>query len=106
MCMKVLPIAEARRRLPELVRKVSQGHAPVLIGRRGRPEAVLAVAGAAVVTPKRRPLRGLIELRGSLEDLDRAQEEIRREIAQAVDRSAAELVASAPPPERRRRRRS
>jgi prevent-host-death family protein len=97
--MKVLPIGEARQRLPELVRKITAGHPPIPIGRRGRPEAVLVPAtSAASAPPQRRPLRGMLELVGGPDDLDRTQEEIRRLLAGSLDRSARQVV----PPRRRR----
>jgi hypothetical protein len=89
MCMKVLPIGEARRRLPELVRKVAGGHPPVAIGRRGRIEAMLAAPDVALAGVRRRPLRGLLEVVGSQEDLDKAQREIRGEIEASLERTAA-----------------
>ncbi|TMB18631.1 MAG: type II toxin-antitoxin system Phd/YefM family antitoxin [Deltaproteobacteria bacterium] len=105
MCMTVLPIGEARRRLPELVRKVAGGHAPILIGRRGRCEAILAAAAGARDAVVRRPLEGLVEIVGAWKDVERAQEEIRNEIAASLDRTAR-LIAGKPPkrPTRRRRR--
>jgi prevent-host-death family protein len=93
MTMKVLPIGEARQRLPELVRKITAGHPPISIGRRGRPEAVLVPAtSAASALPRRRPLRGLLELVGAPDDLERTQEDIRRLLAESLDRSARQVV--------------
>ena len=100
--MSVLPIGEARRRLPELVRKVAAGHAPILIGRRGRCEAILAPAAAARDTVVRRPLQGLVEVVGTWKDVERAQGDIRRDIAASLDRTAR-LIAGRPSKRRPRR---
>jgi len=105
MCMTVLPIGEARRRLPELVRKVAGGHAPILIGRRGRCEAILAPAAAARDTVVRRPLQGLVEIVGAWKDIARAQLDIRREIAASLDRTARLIAGKRPRRPTRRRRR-
>jgi prevent-host-death family protein len=104
--MKVLAIGEARKRLPELVRKVAEGHAPIPIGRRGRCEAVLAPASGAAISVRRRPLQGLVEIVGSWSDVERAQKVLRRRIEVSLDRTAR-LIAGEPfrVPVRRRRRR-
>lgn len=100
MNMKVLPIGEARQRLPELVRKIAAGHPPIHIGRRGRLEAMLVSAASAASAPAQRlPLRGLLELVGEPDDLQRTQEDIRRLLAESLERSAREVVS----PRRRRR---
>jgi len=103
MSMKVLPIGEARRRLPELVRRIADGHAPVAIGRRGRPEAVLAPPGSVTTPTRRRPLRGLMKIVGTPDDLERGRAELRRDIEHSLERTAATLVE--PGPSRRRRAR-
>jgi prevent-host-death family protein len=90
MSKRVVPIGEARRRLPELVRKVAGGHPPIAIGRRGRAEAVLS--GAPAVAPARRPLVGLIELVGSWEDVELAHEEIREAIETGLEDTARLLA--------------
>ena len=102
--MTVLPIGEARRRLPELVRKVASGHAPIMIGRRGRCEAVLAPAAAARDTVARRPLQGLVEIIGRWKDVEQAREDIRKEIEASLDRTAR-LIAGKPAKGSARRRR-
>jgi len=100
--MSVLPIGEARRRLPELVRKVAAGHPPVAIGRRGHVEAVLVAPIAAPHRQvERRPLRGLLTLVGSDTALERAQDDIRRLVAASLERTARQLQG----PVRRTRRR-
>jgi len=100
--MKVLPIGEARRRLPELVRKIVEGHSPVAIGRRGRSEAVLAPPGAVTTPIPRRPLRGLMKIVGTTDDLEQGRAELRREIERSLERTAVTLVE----PARARRRRA
>jgi prevent-host-death family protein len=62
MSMKALPIGEARERLPELVRRVAEGHPAVAIGRKGRPEVMLVPAGAATLAVRQRPLQGLVQI--------------------------------------------
>lgn len=104
MSMKVLPIGEARKRLPELVRKVAAGHPPIPIGRRGHCEAVLAPAAGPEVRVERRPLTGLVEILGSSIDLGPAQEAIRREIDTSLDRTARLISGKLPPGGRTRRR--
>jgi len=102
--MKVLPIGEARQRLPELVRKVAAGHPPIEIGRRGRVEAVLVPpAMAAARQVERRPLRGSVELVGSERDLERDSAALGRLVAAFVRDSATELEAK---PRRRQVRRA
>jgi prevent-host-death family protein len=91
--MKVIPVAEARRRLPELLRKVAQGHAPITIGRRGRPEGVLASAGAVATLTARRPLAGRVRVVGGSDALDRGGAELRAEIEASLDRTARFLIA-------------
>jgi prevent-host-death family protein len=93
--MRVLAIGEARRRLPELVRRVAEGEAPVAIGRRGRPEVVLALPTAVDPETKKVPLRGLLRIVGSWEDMERAQHDIRRDLDAGLDRTARLLVARA-----------
>jgi prevent-host-death family protein len=88
MFMNVLPIGEARRRLPELVRKVAQGHPPVGIGRRGKVEVVLSAAPPAAQA-KRRPLRGLIRLVD--EDLQGADAEILQMFRASLARTSEQL---------------
>lgn len=100
MYMKVLPVGEARRRLPELVRRVAGGHPPVAIGRRGRPEAVLAAA-AAPTPVERRPLAGMVRIVGGWSEVESAQAEIRGSIEESLQRTAR-LIGGAP----RRRPRS
>jgi prevent-host-death family protein len=102
--MSVLPIAEARRRLPELVRKVAEGHPPFVLGRRGRPEAVLTGPALAERTTPLRPLVGLIEILGSWEEVEKAEERLRAAVAESLDRTARELEAPAGRARRRARR--
>jgi prevent-host-death family protein len=90
MYMNVLPIAEARRRLPELVRKVAAGHPPIAIGRRGAVEALIVPAGTAMPVP-RRPLRGLIKILG---DLEAGSAEITELFEEGLRRSATLLANS------------
>jgi len=103
--MKVLPIGEARRRLPELVRQLAGGHAPIAIGRRGRCEAILAPATGVGHTPVRRPLQGLVEIVGTWEDVERARDEIRQEIERSLDRTARIIAGKLPRRRTSRRRR-
>jgi len=91
MYMRVLPVGEARRRLPELVRKVAAGQPAVAIGRRGRPEAMLGPVHPPSVGD-RRPLRGLLELVGTPEDVARAENELQALVAEALARSLRELT--------------
>lgn len=91
----VIPMAEARRRLPELVRKVAEGHAPIAIGRRGRMEAVIARAGTPEPVAKR-PLRGLIRIMGGGDSLERANEDLRRVVEESLERTALLLVREPP----------
>jgi len=86
--MKALPIGEARKRLPELVRRVAQGHRTVAIGRGGRPELMLVPAGAATLAVKRRPLQGLVEIVGGERDLERSQQQLRRDVDASLQRTA------------------
>ena len=88
MSMKALPIGEARRRLPELVRRVAQGQRTVAIGRNGRAEVMLVPAGAATLAVKRRPLQGLVEIVGTERDLDRSQQRLRRDLDTSLERTA------------------
>jgi prevent-host-death family protein len=99
--MRVLGVAEARSRLPELIRKVAGGHPPIPIGRRGRPEVVLAAPSTARPNVERRSLAGLVEVVGSWDELERAQEEIRLEMSASLDRTAR--MIGAPSGKRRRR---
>jgi prevent-host-death family protein len=96
MSIPVVPLAEARRRLPELVRKVAGGHPPIPIGRRGRVEAVLVPPGHARAVV-RRPLQGLVEVIGGPAALHAAEEEIRRQVKESLQRTA-QLVVGEPPP--------
>ncbi len=89
----VIPLGEARRRLPELVRKVAEGHPPITIGRRGRPEAVLMPLGTPTAAT-RRPLSGLIELVDRSEALDGAETQIREQFAASLERTSALLVGA------------
>ncbi|MEK6608793.1 MAG: type II toxin-antitoxin system Phd/YefM family antitoxin [Myxococcota bacterium] len=89
--MKVLPIGDARRRLPELVRKVAAGHAPITIGLRGRPQAVLASPAAVRTDATRRPLVGLVTLVGSADALDREGTRLRGELEASLDRTARSI---------------
>jgi prevent-host-death family protein len=95
MCMKALPIGEARKRLPELVRRVVEGHRSVAIGRRGRPEVMLVPAGSLAQMVKRRPLQGLVEIVGSDEDVERAQRQLRGDIEASLDRTARLILGRA-----------
>jgi antitoxin (DNA-binding transcriptional repressor) of toxin-antitoxin stability system len=88
MSMKALPIGEARKRLPELVRQVAQGRRTVAIGRGGRPEVMLVPVGAAALAVTRRPLRGLVEIVGSERDLVRGQHRLRRIVDASLERTA------------------
>lgn len=102
--MSVLPIGEARRRLPELVRRVARGGGPVRIGRRGRCEAMLVSAGAEHERTTRRPLGGLAEILGSWDDLIRAEDDIRRDVDASLERTARLIDGREARPRRRRRR--
>jgi len=83
--MKPLPIGEARKRLPELVRKVASGHAPIPIGRRGRCEVILAPAAMAADAVARRPLQGLVQIVGSWDEVKQTRRAIRRDIEASLD---------------------
>jgi prevent-host-death family protein len=98
--MRVLPIGEARRRLPELVRRVAEGSPPIAIGRRGRPEVLLTLPTSVEPKARRVPLRGLVRIVGSWDDVLRAQEEIRIALEQGLERTARLVVG------RRKRRRA
>jgi prevent-host-death family protein len=102
--MKVLPIGEARRRLPELVRKVAAGHSSIAIGRRGRCEAVLVPPSAAASPVQRRPLQGLMTIVGTSDDLDRGRAGLRREIERSLERTGRLLVEGRQPHRQRARR--
>jgi prevent-host-death family protein len=91
MCMKALPIGEARRRLPELVRRVAQGQRTVAIGRGGRPEVMLVPVGSATAVP-RRPLQGLVEIVGSDDDFERGRQLLRRDLDASL-KQTARLIA-------------
>ena len=93
--MKVLPIGEARKRLPELVRKVASGHGPIAIGRRGRCEAVLAPAAGLASRIERRPLRGLVEVLGDWSDVEAAERRIHAEIEASLEHSARIIASDA-----------
>jgi len=103
--MNVLPIGEARRRLPELVRKVAGGHAPIAIGRRGRCEAILAAAALEPKAVVRRPLQGLVEIIGA-EDWEGASAEIRNDIDRSLERTARLIAGPRGRRVTRRRRRA
>jgi prevent-host-death family protein len=100
MSMKALPIGEARRRLPELVRRVAAGQRAVAIGRGGRPEVMLVPASTRSMLIARRPLKGLVEIVGSDEDLAHGQRLLRRDIETSLQRTAR--LISDPPRARRR----
>ena len=104
MCMKPLPIGEARKRLPELVRKVASGHAPIPIGRRGRCEVILAPAAMAADAVARRPLQGLVQIVGSWDEVKQTRRAIRREIEASLERTARLIAGGPPTPGRSRRR--
>jgi prevent-host-death family protein len=91
MYMKVVPMSEARRRLPELVRKVLAGHPPIAIGRRGHAEAVLSRASKKA--PVRRPLVGMVELVGSWDEVEQAGQDIRADIERGLEETGR-LLAS------------
>jgi prevent-host-death family protein len=95
MYMKVLPMSEARRRLPELVRRVVGGQPPIVIGRRGRAEALLS--RAPVEAPVRRSLVGLVEVIASDDELEAAHAQLRGDI----DRGLAETERLLTAPRRR-----
>jgi len=86
--MKALPIGEARRRLPELVRRVAGGHGSVAIGRGGRPEVMLVPAGTPARGVTRRPLPGLVEIVGSEDDFERGGKKLRGVIEASLRRTA------------------
>jgi len=98
LVMSVLGIAEARRKLPQLVRRVAAGQPPVSIGRRGRPEVVLVAAPLAVQVIRRRRLAGLVEVVGGGRELDEAHRDILRDVEASLERAASRL----PPTTRRR----
>jgi prevent-host-death family protein len=89
MSMKALPIGEARRRLPELVRRVAGGHGSVTIGRGGRPEVMLVPAGTPARGVARRPLVGLVEIVENEDDIERGQKELRGVIEASLKRTAS-----------------
>jgi prevent-host-death family protein len=101
MSMKALPIGEARRRLPELVRRVATGQRAVAIGRGGRPEVMLVPASTQSILIARRPLRGLVEIVGSDEELAHGQRLLRQDIETSLQRTAR--LISDPPRARRAR---
>ncbi len=105
MSMKALPIGEARRRLPELIRRVAGGQGTVTIGRGGRPEVMLVPAGTPAQRVVRRPLKGLVEIVGSEEDLEHGQQQLRGAIEESLKRTAG-LIARASKPRRSKPRRS
>jgi hypothetical protein len=78
-----------------------------LIGARGRPQAVIAAAGA-VSQSTRRPLVGLIEVIGDAEELAGPSRELARELRRSVA-ATARLTEGAggelPAPKRRSRSR-
>ncbi len=85
MYMAVLPIGEARRRLPDLVRKVAAGHPPVLIGRRGRAEAAIVAPSSIEKPVERRSLQGRMRIVGSVEDFERWLVTAREERIRAME---------------------
>src|SRR5262245_21572458 len=89
----VLSISAARRRLPELVRKVVRGHPPIAIGRRGKVEAMI-VTPANISSPPRKALRGLIDLVD--QGLEGADAEIERLFAIGLERAARDLSVPRP----------
>jgi prevent-host-death family protein len=97
MSMKALPIGEARRRLPELVRRVAQGQRTVTIGRGGRPEVMLVPAGSATPPVARRPLQGLVEIIGSEDDFERGRHQLRRDLDASLRRTARLIAGRARP---------
>ncbi len=99
MSMKALPIGEARRRLPELIRRVAGGQGTVVIGRGGRPEVMLVPAGTLAQRVARRPLKGLVEIVGSGGDLERGQQQLRGAIEESLKRTG-DLIARASKPRR------
>ena len=99
MIMKALPIGEARRRLPALVRQVAEQHRSVTIGRRGRAEVALVPVGTAAPIA-RRPLKGLVEIVAGEQELERGSQQLRQDIAASLDRTARALRE---PPRRARR---
>ena len=90
--MRALPIGEARRRLPELVRRVAAGHRTVAIGRGGRAEVMLVPAASQALDLERRPLKGLIEIVGTVEDLQAGQRQLRRDVDASLTRTARLVV--------------
>ena len=90
--MKALPIGEARRRLPELIRRVAGGQGSVAIGRGGRPEVMLVPAGTPAQGVARRPLAGLVEIVGSGDDFEHGQQGLRGAIEASLNRTAG-LIA-------------
>jgi hypothetical protein len=99
MLMKALPIGEARRRLPALVRQVTERHRSVTIDRRGRAEVALVPVGSAAPVAHL-PLKGLAEIVGGGEEMERGWQELRRDIAASLERTARVLRE---PPRRARR---
>jgi prevent-host-death family protein len=69
-------VAEAKRRLSDLLGRVAYGGETVLITRRGRPMARLVPVGAQDES------EGLAEVRGWLDDKDPFFEDIGRVVAQ------------------------
>ena len=87
---QTLPLSEVKARLSELVDRVDREHDRVVLTRRGRPTAVLVSVD---------DLEGLEETLAILsdpkavEDIRKAEEEIRRGETVSLDQVRAELVA-------------
>ncbi len=97
-------IVEARRALGRLAEEVRRTGQPVVLTRRGSVVAHIAPAPAAPAAGRRRrdafaELRGTVQLRSSVEELQAAIRALRAEAGRNLERRAAALVAG-----RKRRR--
>jgi prevent-host-death family protein len=84
-----LNVAEAKRRLSELIGRVAFGHETVLITRRGKPMARLAPIGAA-------PSPHLADVRGWLDDDDPFLAEVDEIIARRASHKPRVMAAVRP----------
>ena len=90
---RILTVSEARRQLPTLVREVSEGRGPVLVGPRGRPAAMLVdpdeYERLERIVGTKAPAAGWAGLRlevvGSPEELDQEWGRMRAERSARLD---------------------
>jgi len=85
-----LNVAEAKRRLSELIGRVAFGHETVLITRRGRPMARLAPVGEATPAPH------LADVRGWLDDDDPFLAEVEEIVAGRAGHRPRVMAAQKP----------